>query len=104
MTESNITEARPPSVPLGSMWRRIKEHPLARVGPGLITGVADDDPSGIATYSQTGAQYGLERLRQSQAAGPPTAVMHAEFLKAERRSRSADALLQLRRSFRSAQP
>ena len=31
---------------------RLKAHPLARLGPGLITGVADDDPSGIATYSQ----------------------------------------------------
>lgn len=29
------------------------------LGPGLITGAADDDPSGIATYSQTGAQFGL---------------------------------------------
>ena len=28
------------------------------LGPGLITGAADDDPSGIATYSQAGAQYG----------------------------------------------
>ena len=37
-------------------------HPLARVGPGLITGVADDDPSGIATYSQAGAQFGLNML------------------------------------------
>lgn len=32
-------------------WRRV-------VGPGLITGASDDDPSGIATYSQAGAQYG----------------------------------------------
>jgi Mn2+/Fe2+ NRAMP family transporter len=31
---------------------------LAVLGPGLITGAADDDPSGIATYSQVGAQYG----------------------------------------------
>jgi Mn2+/Fe2+ NRAMP family transporter len=44
------------------LWARLKEHPLARVGPGLITGVADDDPSGIATYSQAGAQYGLNML------------------------------------------
>ena len=29
-----------------------------RLGPGLITGAADDDPSGIATYSQVGAQFG----------------------------------------------
>ncbi len=44
------------------LWERLKEHPLARVGPGLITGVADDDPSGIATYSQAGAQFGLNML------------------------------------------
>jgi len=31
---------------------------LARLGPGLITGASDDDPSGIATYSQAGAQFG----------------------------------------------
>jgi Mn2+/Fe2+ NRAMP family transporter len=37
-------------------------HPLARIGPGFITGVADDDPSGIATYSQAGAQFGLNML------------------------------------------
>ena len=47
---------------LALLWARLKEHPLARVGPGLITGVADDDPSGIATYSQAGAQYGLQML------------------------------------------
>ena len=34
---------------LGQYLDRLKEHPLSRVGPGLITGVADDDPSGIAT-------------------------------------------------------
>lgn len=31
---------------------------LSRLGPGLITGAADDDPSGIATYSQVGAVFG----------------------------------------------
>ena len=31
---------------------------LERLGPGLITGAADDDPSGIATYSQVGAAFG----------------------------------------------
>jgi Mn2+/Fe2+ NRAMP family transporter len=45
-----------------NVWVRLKEHPLARVGPGLITGVADDDPSGIATYSQAGAQFGFNML------------------------------------------
>jgi len=35
---------------------------LRKLGPGLITGAADDDPSGIATYSQVGAQFGLTML------------------------------------------
>jgi NRAMP (natural resistance-associated macrophage protein)-like metal ion transporter len=35
---------------------------LHNLGPGLTTGAADDDPSGIATYSQTGAQYGFQFL------------------------------------------
>ena len=33
-----------------------------KLGPGLITGASDDDPSGIATYSQTGAQFGYQQL------------------------------------------
>jgi NRAMP (natural resistance-associated macrophage protein)-like metal ion transporter len=33
-----------------------------QLGPGLITGAADDDPSGIATYSQAGAQFGFQLL------------------------------------------
>src|ERR1700742_3870440 len=32
---------------------------LQVLGPGLITGASDDDPSGIATYSQVGAQFGF---------------------------------------------
>ena len=47
---------------LADLWRRVKKHPLAKIGPGLITGAADDDPSGIATYSQAGAQFGLDML------------------------------------------
>ncbi|MGK5080726.1 NRAMP family divalent metal transporter [Janthinobacterium sp. HLX7-2] len=35
---------------------------LGKLGPGLITGAADDDPSGIATYSQAGAQFGFGML------------------------------------------
>ncbi len=35
---------------------------IKRLGPGLITGAADDDPSGIATYMQTGAQFGYSQL------------------------------------------
>ncbi len=39
---------------LKGIWRTL--------GPGLVTGAADDDPSGIATYSQTGAQFGYGQL------------------------------------------
>ncbi len=39
-----------------------KEGFFKKLGPGLITGAADDDPSGIGTYSQTGAQFGFSQL------------------------------------------
>src|ERR1700710_716854 len=35
---------------------------IKRLGPGLVTGAADDDPSGIGTYSQAGAQFGFSLL------------------------------------------
>ena len=35
---------------------------LKHLSPGLVTGAADDDPSGIATYSQAGAQFGFSML------------------------------------------
>jgi len=35
---------------------------ISELGPGLVTGASDDDPSGIATYSQAGAQFGLTTL------------------------------------------
>jgi Mn2+/Fe2+ NRAMP family transporter len=35
---------------------------FSRIGPGIVTGAADDDPSGIGTYSQTGAQFGYRFL------------------------------------------
>lgn len=43
------------SDPVARSWIR-------RLGPGLITGAADDDPSGIGTYSQAGAQFGFNLL------------------------------------------
>jgi Mn2+/Fe2+ NRAMP family transporter len=39
-----------------------KDSWLKKLGPGLITGAADDDPSGIATYSQAGAQFAFNLL------------------------------------------
>lgn len=48
---------------------------LARLGPGLITGAADDDPSGIATYSQVGAQFGFGMLWTMLFTSPLMAAM-----------------------------
>lgn len=47
-------ETLPPSPVVGPSKPRL----LSVLGPGLITGASDDDPSGIATYSQAGAQFG----------------------------------------------
>jgi NRAMP (natural resistance-associated macrophage protein)-like metal ion transporter len=49
------------SAPTGAKQK--KRHVIFRLlGPGLVTGAADDDPSGIATYSQAGAQFGYALL------------------------------------------
>src|SRR5690349_9874090 len=54
-----LRSAPPPrAIPMIERTRKF----LDRLGPGLITGAADDDPSGIATYSQAGAQFGLNML------------------------------------------
>jgi len=45
------------------------------LGPGLTTGASDDDPSGIATYSQTGAQYGFQLLWLAAVTFPLMAVV-----------------------------
>lgn len=45
------------------------------IGPGLVTGASDDDPSGIATYSQAGAQFGLATLWTSIVAFPLMAAI-----------------------------
>lgn len=46
---------------MNSLVKRLKKF-FGLLGPGVITGAADDDPSGIATYSQTGAQFGYGQL------------------------------------------
>ena len=51
-----------PDLPSPTRAKRKMLVGLGRLGPGLITGAADDDPSGIATYSQAGAQFGLNML------------------------------------------
>ncbi len=48
---------------------------LKMIGPGLVTGASDDDPSGIATYSQAGAAFGLSTLWTSIVAFPLMAAI-----------------------------
>lgn len=48
---------------------------LKVLGPGLVTGASDDDPSGIATYSQAGAQFGLSTLWTALFTFPLMAAM-----------------------------
>ena len=48
----------PPSHPPRAVKRHRVPSFLRHVGPGVVTGAADDDPSGIATYTQAGAQFG----------------------------------------------
>src|SRR5271166_3537738 len=47
---------------VGGRQRQQLRYLLGILGPGLVTGAADDDPSGIATYTQTGAQFGYGQL------------------------------------------
>jgi NRAMP (natural resistance-associated macrophage protein)-like metal ion transporter len=49
------------AVPTGAGVKKAKDY-WHMLGPGLTTGASDDDPSGIATYSQTGAQFGFGML------------------------------------------
>ena len=61
-----------PTTPSPARASRPREHPpagnakkkglAALIGPGLLTGASDDDPSGIGTYSQVGAQFGTGML------------------------------------------
>jgi NRAMP (natural resistance-associated macrophage protein)-like metal ion transporter len=46
---------------LNGFWGKVGKF-FKMLGPGLITGASDDDPSGIATYSQAGARFGLTTL------------------------------------------
>ncbi|MGH7175184.1 MAG: NRAMP family divalent metal transporter [Minisyncoccia bacterium] len=54
---------------------KVAEEYWNTLGPGLTTGAADDDPAGIATYSQTGAQYGFQLLWISWFTFPLMAVV-----------------------------
>src|ERR1041385_7862265 len=80
MSSKRARPADPPTTPTSSTtatatttWNRTgsgKTPPsnndraglLARLGPGVVTGVSDDDPSGIATYTQVGSRFGFGML------------------------------------------
>ncbi|HET9850079.1 MAG TPA: divalent metal cation transporter [Candidatus Saccharimonadales bacterium] len=62
------------SLPASKTIKKTREY-WNTLGPGLTTGAADDDPSGIATYSQTGAQYGFQLLWLSIFCYPLAAVV-----------------------------
>ena len=49
----------------GTRWQRLKhklDESAKAIGPGVVTGAADDDPGGVATHSQAGAQFGYALL------------------------------------------
>ena len=64
VTTANGQSAKPPGF-------------FAALGPGLVTGAADDDPSGIATYSQVGAQFGYSLAWMMVFSFPLMAVIQA---------------------------
>lgn len=61
------------------MHKKEKQHTFRKfwnlLGPGLVTGASDDDPSGIATYSQSGAAFGLSTLWTALIAFPLMAAI-----------------------------
>jgi len=62
------------AVPAAAALKRTKDY-WHMLGPGLTTGASDDDPSGIATYSQTGAKYGFQFLWLAPLTFPLMAVV-----------------------------
>ncbi|HEY4321787.1 MAG TPA: divalent metal cation transporter [Gemmatimonadales bacterium] len=60
----------------GVAFRRL-QHFWRALGPGVITGAADDDPSGIATYSITGAQFGTQLLWMAPLTWPMMSAVQA---------------------------
>lgn len=68
------TEQIAEAIPKSRGIKKTKEY-WHTLGPGLTTGASDDDPSGIATYSQTGAKYGFQLLWLSVVTFPLMAVV-----------------------------
>jgi len=63
VSASGHRAAAPATIRKRQISKRLRRAAVfEQLGPGLITGAADDDPSGIATYSQAGAQFGFNML------------------------------------------
>jgi Mn2+/Fe2+ NRAMP family transporter len=62
MASTDPPQKQPPLPPPIAARHRRHRNLLSALGPGLVTGAADDDPSGITTYSQAGAQFGNQML------------------------------------------
>ena len=71
MTTPTRTATAPSGEPIRNPVRRF----LSALGPGLITGAADDDPSGVATYSVAGARLGTSLLWTAAVTWPLMAVV-----------------------------
>lgn len=78
MTEESAVKITSPESPIPTkpllLSERLREY-LSILGPGFITGAADDDPSGIATYSIAGAQFGTGLLWLSWFSWPLMAAV-----------------------------
>ncbi|HEY2004149.1 MAG TPA: divalent metal cation transporter [Candidatus Saccharimonadia bacterium] len=78
ITEAELATAQPAEGSKRLAQQKNFGRLLRVLGPGIITGAADDDPSGIATYSQSGAQFGLATVWVMLLAYPlMTAVQEA---------------------------
>ncbi len=75
LPETNTPGARLPTASIGPPLKPVGF--LKSLGPGLVTGAADDDPSGIATYSQVGAQFGYSLAWTMLFSFPLMAVIQA---------------------------
>jgi NRAMP (natural resistance-associated macrophage protein)-like metal ion transporter len=73
-TRPDRPEAGQPAVARRRSWERLRYYGR-RVGPGLVTGAANDDPGAIGTHSQVGAQFGLAPLWLAPYTLPITAVV-----------------------------
>src|SRR5258706_1233243 len=75
LPETNTPGARLPTASIGPPLKPVGF--MKSLGPGLVTGAADDDPSGIATYSQVGAQFGYSLAWTMLFSFPLMAVIQA---------------------------